>query len=218
MIDIVEQINATHRSIGDLEVAAGPGRSVLLRRYYDAPVEDVWDACTNRDRVSRWMGPVAGDLRLGGTFQVEGNAGGEILRCEAPRLLRVTWVLGEGMTTEVEVRLAPQEGKGTLLELEHTTPEAILDELVRSYGPGGTIGIGGGWDLALVGLDLELAGVDFDPTTWEASPEAQQFAVRSCHAWGRAVQAAWHTSDEDTAAAVAFGVSHFAPDAGEGHV
>jgi hypothetical protein len=32
MIDIVNQINATHREIGNQPVATGPGRSVLLRR------------------------------------------------------------------------------------------------------------------------------------------------------------------------------------------
>lgn len=210
MIDIVEQINATQRGIGDLPFADGPGSSVLLRRTYDAPVEDVWDACTNQQRVSRWMGPVEGDLRLGGAFQIEGNAGGEILRCEEPRLLRVTWVLGEGMATEVEVRLA-SDGNGTVLELEHTAPAAVVDELFRAYGPGGTIGIGGGWDLALVGLGFELAGTDVAPG-WDATREAQRFAVRSCHAWGSVVQAAWDVSDEDTAAAVAFGVAQFAPD------
>ncbi|GGM48605.1 hypothetical protein ACFFX1_45010 [Dactylosporangium sucinum] len=41
MIDIVNQINATQREIGDQAVATGAGRSVLLRRVYDAPIEDV---------------------------------------------------------------------------------------------------------------------------------------------------------------------------------
>ena len=41
-----------------------------------------------------------------------GYAGGEILRCEPPRLLRVTWVMGEGPASEVEVRLAPGDGVG----------------------------------------------------------------------------------------------------------
>lgn len=212
MIDVIQQINATHRAIGDLHVAGEPGRSVLLRRTYAADVEDVWDACTNPDRVARWMGPVTGDLRLGGTFQVEDNAGGEILECERPRHLRLTWVLGEGMTTDVELRLAPGDA-GTVLELEHTTPAAVLDELVRAYGPGGTIGIGGGWDIALVGLDLHLRQVEYDPATWEATPEVQEFARRSCEAWGPVVQDAWQVSDKDTAAAVAFGASHFAPQA-----
>lgn len=212
MIDIVEQINATHRSLGDLEVADGPGRSVLLRRSYPSPVEAVWDACTVQARLSRWLGPVSGDLRLGGSFQIEGNGGGEILRCEEPRLLRVSWVLGEGMITEVEVRLSPGDDGTTELELEHTTPAAVLEELVRSYGPGGTIGIGTGWDIALLGLTLLLAGVTFDPATWEDSEEVKGYAIGCCTAWGNAVQTAWAVSDDDIAAAVAFAASNFAPE------
>ncbi|GIH23675.1 activator of HSP90 ATPase [Acrocarpospora phusangensis] len=211
MIDIVNQINATHREIGDLPVATGEGRSLLLRRTYDAAIEDVWDACTDPDRISRWLAPVEGDLRLGGTYQLKGNAGGEILRCEKPTLLKVTWALGPGMDTELEVRLAPGDGGGTLLELEHSSPAAIVDELVRTYGPGGTIGVGGGWDLTVLALDLFLNGVDFDPETWENTPEAREFATQSCHAWGAVIQAAWNVSDEDIAAAIAFGVQHFAP-------
>ncbi|MFY1670614.1 SRPBCC domain-containing protein [Plantactinospora sp. WMMB334] len=215
MIDIVNQINATHREIGDLPVATGAGRSLLLRRSYDAPVEEVWSACTELDRISRWLGPIEGDLRPGGKFQLRDNAGGEILRCEKHRLITVTWVLGEGMATEVEVRLAPGDGAGsTVLELEHSSPAEIVDELVRTYGPGGTIGLGGGWDLTLLGLDLHLRGTELDPETWEERPEVREFATRSCHAWGPAIQAAWGTSDEDLAAAIAFGVQHFASDAG----
>jgi hypothetical protein len=30
--------------------------------------------------------PISGELRVGGSFQLEGNAGGEILTCEPPRL------------------------------------------------------------------------------------------------------------------------------------
>ena len=211
MIDIVNQINATHREIGNHRVASGPGRSVLLRRTYDATVADVWSACTDPDRIARWLAPVEGDLRRGGTFQLKGNAGGEILRCEEPRLLAVTWAFGEGMTTEVELRLSSGPVGGTVLELEHSSPAEVVDELVRTYGPGGTIGIGGGWDLALLGLDLYLAGADLDPDTWQNAADVKQFATRSCEEWGSAIQAAWGTSDEDIAAAIAFGVAHFAP-------
>jgi uncharacterized protein YndB with AHSA1/START domain len=214
VIDIVKQINATQREIGNQPLATGEGRSLLLRRTYDAPIDDVWSACTEPDRISRWLAPIDGDLRLGGTFQLKGNAGGDILRCEKPHLIKVTWTFGEGMATEVEVRLAPGDGGGTVLELEHTAPAEIVDEMVRTYGPGGTIGIGGGWDLALLGLDLFLDGVTFDPGTWEATAEAKEFATRSCHAWGAVIQAAWGTSDDDIAAAIAFGVGQFAPDTG----
>ncbi|WP_188190409.1 SRPBCC family protein [Nonomuraea sp. SYSU D8015] len=214
MIDIVNQVNATHREIGNQPVAAGAGRSLLLRRTYDASIEDVWNACTDPDRISRWLAPIEGDLRLGGTYQLKGNAGGEILRCEKPRLIKVTWGLGEGMLTEVEVRLAPGGDGGTVLELEHAAPAETVDEMVRTYGPGATIGIGGGWDLTLLGLDLFLRGVTFDPATYGDTPEVQEFATAGCHAWGPVVQAAWGTGDDDIAAAVAFAVQHFAPETG----
>jgi uncharacterized protein YndB with AHSA1/START domain len=211
VIDIVNQVNATHREIGHQPVAAGEGRSLLLRRTYAYPIEDVWSACTDPDRIRRWLAPVDGDLRLGGTYQLKDNAGGKILRCEEPRLLKVTWSLGPGMLTEVEVRLASGDEGGTVLELEHASPAEVVDEMVRAYGPGGTIGIGGGWDISLLGLDLFLGGVDFDVATWEDTAEVTQFATHSCRAWGSAVQAAWGTSDEDIAAAVAFAQQHFAP-------
>ncbi|MGW0434517.1 SRPBCC family protein [Micromonospora sp. NPDC003197] len=212
MIDIINQINATQREIGNQAVATGEGRSVLLRRVYDAPIEDVWNACTDPERLSRWLGPIEGDLRVGGTFQLKDNAGGEILRCEEPHLIKVTWVLGEGMPTEVEVRLTTGDGDRTTFELEHASPAQIVDELVRTYGPGGTIGIGCGWDLALLGLDLFLHSVQFDPATWLNTADGKDFAIRSCHAWGPVIQAAWATSDDDIAAAIAFAVQHFAPE------
>lgn len=211
MIDIVNQINAVHREIGTHPVSTGAGRSLLLRRTYDATVDDVWNACTTPDRLGRWLGQIDGDLRLGGTFQLKDNAGGRILRCEAPHLLAVTWSFGGGMDTEVELRLTAGPDGATVLELEHSSPADVVDELVRQYGPGGTIGIGGGWDLALLGLDLHLHGADLDPATWEHAPEVKDFATRSCHAWGAAIQTAWGTGDDDIAAAIAFGVQHFAP-------
>ena len=48
----------------------------------------LWDACTNAERIPRWFLPVSGDLRLGGRYQLEGNAGGTIERCDPPRSLR----------------------------------------------------------------------------------------------------------------------------------
>ena len=196
MIDTINQVDATHREIGNHAVATGEGRSLLLRRAYDVPIEDVWSACTDPDRIGRWLAPIDGDLRLGGTFQLEGNAGGEILRCEEPHLIKVTWAFG-----------------GTVMELEHAAPAEIIDEMVRTYGPGGTIGIGTGWDLTLLALDLFLNDPRFDPATWEDTPEAKEFATRSCQAWGPPIQAAWGTSDDDIAAAIAFGVQHFATEA-----
>jgi uncharacterized protein YndB with AHSA1/START domain len=95
MIDIVKEIEAAQREVGEGRVAAGAGRSIRLRRDYDAPIGDVWDAVTNPERIGRWFLPVSGDYRLGGRYQFEGNAGGEIVACEKPSRLKVTWVYGE---------------------------------------------------------------------------------------------------------------------------
>ena len=83
-MDVDKEARAIERAVGQRTMPAGEARTVLLQRTYDAPVEDVWDAITDPQRIARWFLPVTGDLRLGGTYQLEGNAGGKILRCEPP--------------------------------------------------------------------------------------------------------------------------------------
>ena len=45
----------------------------VSRRTYDAPIEDVWDAVTNPERISRWFLPVSGDLRAGRALPAGGQ-------------------------------------------------------------------------------------------------------------------------------------------------
>src|SRR6201984_27978 len=61
------------------------------RRGYPAPQAALWDALTNAERIPRWFLPVSGDLRVGGRYQLEGNAGGVVERCEEPESFAVTW-------------------------------------------------------------------------------------------------------------------------------
>jgi len=200
MNDIVDQINAVHRELGKKSIPAGDGKVLLLRRRYDAPIEEVWDACTQPERLRRWFLPVSGDLRLGGSYQLEGNARGEIVRCEAPRLLKVTWTYGEQTTpkdvSEVEVRLSSQDDGSTLFELEHA---AVVDPgLWDQYGPGA---VGVGWDTTLLGLDVFLRYGSFDEDAWQHTPEAKEFLTRSTDAWGT-VHAGTGASASDVATAV----------------
>ena len=97
MKDFIAELEAARRTVGSADLPAGAARVVTIERTYPADVEDVWDAVTDPERIPRWFLPVTGDLRVGGTYQVEGNAGGEIRACEAPRLLRLTWVMGPPM-------------------------------------------------------------------------------------------------------------------------
>jgi uncharacterized protein YndB with AHSA1/START domain len=138
-----------------------PTRVVVARRTYRTDRDDLWDAITNPERLPRWFMPVTGDLRPGGRFQLQGNAGGVVERCDAPEVLAVTWEYG-GSTSWVTVTLVP-DGAGTVLELAH---EAPIDDTWERFGPGAT---GVGWDLALVGLGLHLdTGAALDPAAFEA--------------------------------------------------
>ncbi|MEU6744105.1 SRPBCC family protein [Streptosporangium sandarakinum] len=192
MKDIVNEIGLAHREVG----ADGETKTILIRRRYHAEVKDVWDAITTADRIARWFSPVTGDLREGGHYQIQGNAGGEILTCEPPRHLRLTWVFGGG-TSEVEVRLA-EDGDATLLELRHTA--AVPPEMWDEYGPGA---VGLGWDLALLGLVLYLrTGKPVsDPDGFGRTPEGADFIAASGRAWGEAHRAAGATEEQATAAA-----------------
>lgn len=201
-MDIVDEINQAHRELLD-----GERKVMTLRRHYAADVKDVWDACTNAERLSRWFLPVTGDLRLGGGYQLEGNAGGEILRCEPPRLLKVSWLFGENPGfSEVEVRLS-DEDDGTLFELCHTA-EAPPD-MWSGFGPGA---VGVGWDLALLGLSTHLAGApQIDESTFHQTDEGRRAITASSQAWGRAYAAAGAPPDQ-VAAAVAATTAFYAPE------
>ena len=212
MIDIDREIEAVQREVGEGTVPAGVGHSVLLRRDYDAPIDDVWDALTNPDRIGRWFLPISGDYRLGGTYQFEGNAGGRIVECDRPHRLKVTWVYGEPASdadaSEVEVRLSTVDGGATRFELEHTA--VVPDEFWGEYGPGA---VGVGWEGGLLGLELHLGGGPGvgDPIAWQLSEEGREFARRGSEAWGVAYQAAG-ADPEAAARAVANTTAFYAPD------
>jgi uncharacterized protein YndB with AHSA1/START domain len=180
------------RSIGRRSIGAGSARTALLRRDYDAPVDDVWDACTDRERLSRWFLPVSGDLRLGGSFSLEGNASGEVLRCEPPQLLAVSWKYGDHPVDELELRLSPKADGGTTLEIEHATISDRTEWEGRSYDS--IFGIGTGWEPALYALEWQLAGTLTDDVAeaWRAGrlpSEVDDLVARSERAWTAIVEA-----------------------------
>jgi uncharacterized protein YndB with AHSA1/START domain len=206
IIDIASQINAIDRKVERLPAADGVGErvSVAMRRSYDAPIDDVWDAVTQPDRIKRWLMPISGELRVGGSFQLEGNAGGEILTCEPPSLLRVTF---GGPTSIVELRLTPQGDGETVLELEHTVP------IEMAQSGAGALYVGPGWDGALMGLGLFLRGDAVgDPVAAANSTEAQEFSKQSVSAWAAVVEDSGTATPEQLAAATEVSLAQFAPD------
>jgi uncharacterized protein YndB with AHSA1/START domain len=207
MIDIVRQLAAIHRAVGKQPADNGDDVTVLLRRDYTAEIEDVWDAVTDPERVRRWFVPLTGDLRPGGKFQLEGNAGGEILTCEPPRLLKVTF---GGPDSLVELRLAAA-GDTTTLELKHTVP------LSMAGSGAGALFVGPGWDGALLSIDLFVRGeISPDPIAAAKSLEVQEFSRQSAHAWAAAVESSDTATAEEIAAATEMSLAQFAPDVTEG--
>lgn len=62
MIDVTHQINAVTRTVGSKTMEAGEARVITISQTYATDVEDLWDACTNPDRIPRWFLPVSGDV------------------------------------------------------------------------------------------------------------------------------------------------------------
>lgn len=205
MLDIAAHIKAIHREVGKRPTDSGGEEvSVVLRRDYDTTTEDLWDAITDPERIKRWFLPLSGDLRPGGTFQLEGNNGGEILACTPPTLLRVTF---GGPTSVLELRLSP-EGEGTLLELEHTVP------IEMAQSGAGALYVGPGWDGALLALALHVAGeTPEDPVAAANSPEAQEFSRHSVEEWTAVIEASDTATEDEIAQAKAVALAQFAPDA-----
>lgn len=183
MINVTEQINAVRRQVGTRVLEAGEARTMTVSQCYDAPLDDVWDACTNAERIPRWFLPITGDLRLGGHYQLAGNASGKVERCDPPRSFAATWEFG-GMVSWIEVRLTTEPG-GTRLELEHIAH--VDDDMAAQYGPGA---VGIGWDLAFVGMAIHLTlGAAVTPEQgqeWVASEEGRQFIALSSDRWRQA--------------------------------
>jgi uncharacterized protein YndB with AHSA1/START domain len=203
IIDIAKQIGAISRGVSQQHTESGETVAVTLERRYTADQADVWQAITDPDRVRRWFLPLTGDLREGGNFQLEGNAAGDIMTCEPPRHLMVTF---GGESSIVDVLLSG-DGQQTLLKLTHSVP------LELAGSGAGALYVGPGWDGALLGLALYLAGdVTGDPVAAANSPEVQDFNVHSVKEWVAAVEASGTADADAISAAREASLAQFAPD------
>lgn len=206
MVDVNQQVAAVTRSLRTAEKDGDETRVQVLSQEYASPIEDVWDAATNVERIPRWFTPITGDLRLGGRYQLEGNAGGEVLECSPPNdgsaSYRVTWEFGGGVTW-LTVRLAATGPDSTRFELEHTAKTGeIPPGFWEQFGPGAT---GVGWDGGMLGMALHLAnatGVNPESAeAWAFTEEGQSFYRAAADAWGAAHVSAG--ADEATASRAA---------------
>jgi uncharacterized protein YndB with AHSA1/START domain len=162
------------RILGSLRVAQGKG-AVRMEDRFDTDIEDLWSALTDPNRLARWLGEVAGDLRLGGEFSARFFASGwegtaRVEACEPPRrLLLMTMVPGEPHEHFIEATLTADGDQTILVWEERGIP---LDQLA-AYGAGIQVHVE---DLA-----AHLAGrgrCDAKPRWEELFPSYQDLATK----------------------------------------
>lgn len=206
MIQTQQHIDAVRRAVTAGSRAGRETRDLVLIRILAAPVETVWDAVTSEEHIGRWFAPISGVLRPEGTFQVEGNAGGEILSCDPPGSVNhsgsfsATWEF-DGDISWIHVAVDPGADDSTVLTLEHVAH--VDEDRWREYGPGA---VGVGWELGLVGLAHYLANnaereVRTEGELWVATADGVTFVTRSSESWGEASAASGTPIDEALAAA-----------------
>jgi uncharacterized protein YndB with AHSA1/START domain len=200
MIDVKEQISAVRRTMGTRVLEAGEARVQTISQVYNTDLDDLWDAVTNAERIPRWFMPITGELKEGGHYQLEGNAGGTITSCDRPRGYAATWEY-DNTVSWIEVRLAPAGDGRTRFELEHVAH--VGEEFWDQFGPTAT---GIGWDLGLVGLaghfgDPAAAVDPKDAMAWMQSDDGKLFVRLSADRWTEAYVA--DGADPETAKGMA---------------
>jgi uncharacterized protein YndB with AHSA1/START domain len=194
-VDVDYQINAVQRKFGTRTIDTGEAYVATISQSYDTDTEDLWDAVTNIERIPRWLMPISGDLKVGGSYQLEGNAGGTVLTCDPPKTFTATWEFG-GNVSWIDVSIATDGPDRARLVIEHIAH--VDDETSRQFGPGA---VGMGWDSMLLGLALHLStGQTVDPAAgqeWLATEDGRRFLKLSGEQW----YAANVASGKDPAAA-----------------
>jgi uncharacterized protein YndB with AHSA1/START domain len=140
------------------------GRQRLeFRRSWPDPIEDVWSALTEPDRLARWIGVYEGERRVGGTgtfamTQEEGEHAGEpttILECDPPRRLVVEWVQQDADAWRVDLDLWVEDGRTVLRFVQLFPAAADVTDMAM------------GWHWYLDKLDAEVSGRP-QPADWDS--------------------------------------------------
>ncbi len=135
--------------------------TLFVTRTFQAPIEDVWAAITEPERVARWLGawtgdPSTGTVQFAMTFEGQEPPGDamEIRECDPPRRLAVTSQVGE-QRWYLDVDLSEADGVTTLA---FSQPDV---------DPEDSLSVGPGWEFYLDRLvaaetDGDLATIDFE--------------------------------------------------------
>ncbi|QIG43607.1 SRPBCC family protein [Nocardioides anomalus] len=138
------------------------GRHVLVQtRTFRAPVEDVWAALTEPERLARWIGTWTGDPTTGSVdfrmlFEGDDEAADAmaIRVCEPPHRLHLTSQVGD---------------EQWLLELDLTHADGVTTLTFRQPGiePAQVGEVAPGWDYYLDRLVDAVSGADPAQRRWD---------------------------------------------------
>lgn len=192
---------ASFRSVGTSERDGKPTRIVKAGRSYPTSPKDLWSALTEKERICRWFAEVEGDFKPGGRYAIKHNAEGEIMVCEPPRTLALTWEYS-GNVSWVTVTIEETDD-GAQLTLEHEMPTDPASEAHwAKYGPAAT---GIGWDLSFIGLDVHLASGGQSTieagTAWAEDSQGKAMMRTWAEEWKKAHIAAGEPEESATAIA-----------------
>jgi uncharacterized protein YndB with AHSA1/START domain len=142
----------------------GDGRQRLeFRRSWPDPIEDVWAALTEPERLARWIGVYDGERRPGGTgtfamTHEEGEHAGEpttILECDPPRRLVIEWVQQDTDAWRIDLDLWAEDGRTVLRFVQVFAADADITDFAM------------GWHWYLEKLGAEVGGRP-QPESWDA--------------------------------------------------
>ena len=139
---------------------------LVMTREFRAPVEDVWAAVTDSDRLARWIGTWSGDPRDGKVLFQMRYEGDEVPseefvidECKPPYRLAITTEASyetEPVTWHLELDLAEADGV-TTLTFAQSVPDPAMAE---SVGPG--------WDYYLDRMVVVEGGGDVSDVVFDA--------------------------------------------------
>jgi len=129
---------------------------VRVEDVYATDIEDLWAACTEPERLARWIASVSGELEAGGAFTARFTSGwegsGRVDVCDRPHRVVVTTWEDEAPEQEstIEATLEPTAG-GTRLVIEE---RGVPLEQLAAYGAG--------WQVHAEDLAAHVSGEERD--------------------------------------------------------
>jgi uncharacterized protein YndB with AHSA1/START domain len=150
---------STDERYGVVTEEPGGAQRLQFRRSWPDPIEDVWSALTEPERLARWIGTYDGQRGAGGagtfTMTHEEQPSGEamtIVECDPPRRLVVEWPGEQGW--RVDLDLSVEDGRTVLT-------------FSQVFGPGADVGdYAAGWHWYLDKFDSEVTGRP-QPAGWD---------------------------------------------------